>query len=66
MQVAPTYADPFCFEAIVRFRMFNDAAGASAPVNRCLTLHPPQEVLGLVQGLKAEIDAAIGSTTTAG
>src|SRR6185295_8627600 len=38
MQVAPNYADPFCFEAIVRFRMFADAAGASAPVQQCLAL----------------------------
>ncbi len=65
MQVAPTYADPFCFEAIVRFRMFGDAAGASAPVQQCLALNPPQVVLGLVQGLKDEIDAAAGSSTTA-
>jgi hypothetical protein len=66
MQVAPSYADAFCFEAIVRFRMFSDAAGASAPVQQCLALNPPQEVLGLVQGLKQEIDAAVaGSTTTA-
>jgi len=65
MQVAPSYADAFCFEAIVRFRLFNDAVGASAPVQRCLDLNPPQEVLGLVQGLKQEIDAATGSTTTA-
>ncbi len=65
MQVAPTYADAFCFDAIVRFRMFADAAGASAPVQQCLALNPPQEVLGLVQGLKQEIDAAAGSTTTA-
>jgi hypothetical protein len=65
MQVAPTYADGFCFDAIVRFRMFNDAIGASAPVQQCLALNPPQEVLGLVQGLKQEIDAAAGSTTTA-
>jgi hypothetical protein len=65
MQVAPSYADPFCFEAIVRFRIANDAAGASPAVNRCLALNPPQQVLGLVQGLKAEIDAAVpGSTTT--
>jgi hypothetical protein len=65
MQVAPTYADPFCFEAIVRFRVGNDPAGASSAVNQCLALNPPQQVLGLVQGLKAEIDAALaGSTTT--
>jgi len=65
MQVAPTYADAYCFEAIIRFRMFSDAAGASAPVQQCLALNPPQEVLGLVQGLKQEIDGAVaGSTTT--
>jgi len=65
MQVAPSYADPFCFEAIVRFRVGNDPAGASSAVNQCLALNPPQQVLGLVQGLKAEIDAALaGSTTT--
>ncbi|HEY1278286.1 MAG TPA: hypothetical protein VGF22_01345 [Acidimicrobiales bacterium] len=65
MQVAPSYADPFCFEAIVRFRVGNDPAGASSAVNQCLALNPPQQVLGLVQGLKAEIDAAVaGSTTT--
>jgi len=66
MQVAPSYADAFCFEAIVRFRMLADAAGASAPVRQCLALDPPQDVLGLVQGLKQEIDGAVaGSTTTA-
>jgi hypothetical protein len=65
MQVAPSYADPFCFEAIVRFRVGNDPASASSAVNKCLALNPPQQVLGLVQGLKAEIDAALaGSTTT--
>ena len=38
MQVAPNYADAFCFEAIVRFRMFSDAAGASA--RRCTSASP--------------------------
>ena len=65
MQVAPSYADPFCFEAIVRFRVGNDPAAALSAVNQCLALNPPQQVLGLVQGLKAEIDAALaGSATT--
>jgi hypothetical protein len=65
MQVAPNYADPFCFEAIVRFRVANDPAGAAAAVNQCLALDPPQQVLGLVQNLKQEIDAALdGSATT--
>jgi len=66
IQVAPSYPDAYCFEAVIRFRMFSDAAGASAPVAQCLALNPPQEVLGLVEGLKQEIDAAVaGSATTA-
>src|SRR5262249_32665761 len=65
MQVAPNYADPFCFDAIVRLRLHGDAAGASTAVDRCLALNPPQLVLGLVQNLKSEIDAAVaGSSTT--
>jgi hypothetical protein len=63
MQVAPTYADPFCFEAIIRFRMYNDAAGAAPAVNQCLALSPPAEVAGLVQGLQQEITAALGGPT---
>jgi hypothetical protein len=64
MQVAPNYADPFCFEAIVRFRLYNDAAGAAPAVNQCLALKPPSEVAGLVQGLQQEITAALGSPTS--
>jgi hypothetical protein len=64
MQVAPNYADPFCFEAIVRFRLYNDAAGAAPAVDQCLALNPPSEVAGLVQGLQQEITAAIGGATT--
>jgi hypothetical protein len=66
MQVAPKYADPFCFESIVQFRLLNNPAAATAAVDQCLALNPPSEVLGLVQGLKQEIAAAgSGSTTTA-
>jgi predicted anti-sigma-YlaC factor YlaD len=64
MQVAPSYADPFCFEAIVRFRMYNDAAGALPPVKQCLALNPPSEVAGLVQGLQQQITAALGGSAT--
>jgi tetratricopeptide (TPR) repeat protein len=59
MVVAPAYADPFCFDAVVRFRLRNDAKGAKAPIERCLALHPPQAVTGLVEGLKGAIDGAL-------
>jgi hypothetical protein len=58
------YADPSCFKAITRFRFYGDAAGAKGPVDACLAADPPQVVLGLVQNLQAEVDAALATTTT--
>ena len=34
IQVAPTYADPYCFKAIIEFRYRNDAAAAKGPVRQ--------------------------------
>lgn len=62
----PAYADPHCFKAITRFRFYGDAAGAKEPVDACLAAQPPQVVLGLVQNLQAEVDAALATTTTTG
>jgi tetratricopeptide (TPR) repeat protein len=61
----PTYADPYCFKAITRFRFYGDAAGAKPAVDTCLASNPPQVVLGLVENLKAEIDAALGTASSA-
>ena len=62
---SPDYADPYCFKAIIEFRYRGDAAAAKAPVDVCLAADPPQAVRGLVEGLKAEIDAALaGGVTT--
>ena len=61
----PSYADPYCFKAIIEFRYRGDAAAAKAPVDVCLAADPPQAVRGLVEGLQAEIDAALaGGVTT--
>lgn len=57
--VAPTYADPYCFKAVIQFRYRADAAAAKAPVDTCLAANPPQVVRALVEGLQAEIDAAL-------
>jgi hypothetical protein len=59
--VAPTYADPYCFKAIIRFRFYDDAAGAKGPIATCAASNPPAAVAGLVTNLASEIDAALGT-----
>jgi tetratricopeptide (TPR) repeat protein len=61
IQVSPTYADPYCFKAIIEFRYRNDPATAKGPVDVCLAANPPQVVRALVEGLQAEITAAIAN-----
>jgi tetratricopeptide (TPR) repeat protein len=58
----PAYADPKCFLGIVNFRTLGDAAAAQPWVDACLASDPPADVLGLVQGLKASIDAELAAT----
>jgi tetratricopeptide (TPR) repeat protein len=65
ISVAPTYADPYCFKAIIRFRFYNDAAGAKGPIATCVASNPPAAVADLVTNLATEIDAALTSGTTA-
>lgn len=56
----PTYADAHCFLAIAFFRFLGDAEAAQPEVEACVAADPPAEVAGLVSGLAAEIDAALG------
>jgi hypothetical protein len=62
----PDRADAYCFKAVVHFRFLGDAATAQPALERCVALDPPAEVAGQVQGLAADIDAALaaGPTTT--
>ena len=62
----PAYADPYCFKAIIEFRYRADAAAAKGPVDTCLAANPPQVVRALVEGLQAEIDAALASGPASG
>jgi hypothetical protein len=63
--VAPSYADPYCFKAIIRFRFYSDAAGAKGPIGTCAASNPPAAVADLVSNLATEIDAALGTGTAA-
>jgi hypothetical protein len=62
--IAPTYADPYCFKAIIRFRFYDDAAGAKGPIGTCVASNPPAVVADLVANLANEIDTALGVGTT--
>ena len=57
--INPNYADPQCFKAIVRFRFYDDAAGAKSAIDRCEAARPPEVVAALVANLRAEIDKAL-------
>jgi tetratricopeptide (TPR) repeat protein len=57
---APAYVDAQCFKAVVRFRLHGDAEGAKGPIEACVAGDPPPEVRAAVDGLQAEIDAALG------
>ena len=62
----PDRADAYCFKAVVHFRFLDDAEAAQPALERCAALDPPTQVAGLVEGLAAEIEAALatGPTTT--
>jgi len=64
ISVAPSYADPYCFKAIIRFRAHGDAAGAKPAIDACMAANPPAVVASLVQNLREEIDAAIEDAPT--
>lgn len=68
-----TYPDAHCFLGITFFRFLDDPEAAKPEIDACLESNPPAEVVALVQGLAAQVDAAIAnpeqstdSTTTVG
>jgi len=55
----PTYADPYCYAAIVEFNFLADADAALPYVEQCEALDPPADIRGLVESFAQEIrDAA--------
>lgn len=59
-----TYPDAHCFLGITFFRFLDDPEAAKPEFDACLESNPPAEVVALVQGLAAQVDAAISGTTT--
>lgn len=57
----PDYADPRCFQSVLRFRDLNDAARAHEAYRGCLSANPNQTVAGLVSKLGPEIEQALAA-----
>lgn len=57
--IDPTYADPYCFSAIIEFNFRGDAEAALPYVEQCEGLNPPADITGLISGFAEEIRAAV-------
>jgi len=58
IEMEPTYADPYCFAAIIEFNFRDDAEAALPYVEQCQANNPPADIAGLVEGFAAEIRTA--------
>ncbi|MGA9275471.1 hypothetical protein [Ilumatobacter sp.] len=58
IEFEPTYADPYCFIAIIEFNFRDDADAALPFVEQCESSNPPADIAGLVESFAAEIRAA--------
>ncbi|WP_040494046.1 hypothetical protein [Ilumatobacter nonamiensis] len=58
IEIEPTYADPYCFSAIIEFNFRDDADAALPYVEECENNDPPADVAGLIASFADEIRAA--------
>jgi hypothetical protein len=58
ISIDPTFADPYCFVAIIEFNFLDDAAAALPFVEQCELLNPPADIAGLIEVFATEIRAA--------
>ena len=58
IEIEPTYADPYCFVAIIEYNFRDDATAALPYVDQCEANDPPAEVAGLIGSFADEIRAA--------
>lgn len=58
IEMEPTYADPYCFAAIIEFNFRDDADAALPYVEQCEANNPPADISSLVGSFAEEIRAA--------
>ena len=61
--LAPDYADPHCFLAVIAENSRGDSTTARAEAEACLALDPPGEIEGLVESFLAGLDSTAGGTS---
>jgi tetratricopeptide (TPR) repeat protein len=61
IEIEPTFADPYCFAAIIEFNFRGDADAALPYVEQCEANNPPADIAGLIEGFAEEIRAAAES-----
>ena len=57
----PSYPDAYCFLGIVQFRYLSDAEGAKSSLDSCVAANPPAQVMGFVNSIIEEVDAALAA-----
>lgn len=58
IDMEPTYADPYCFAAIIEFNFREDANAALPYVEQCEANNPPADISSLIESFADEIRAA--------
>ena len=58
IDMEPTYADPYCFAAIIEFNFREDADAALPYVEQCEANNPPADIASLIESFADEIRAA--------
>ena len=58
----PSYPDAYCFLGIVQFRYLSDAEGAKSSLDSCVAANPPAQVMGFVNSILEEVDAALSNS----
>lgn len=59
IEIEPTYADPYCFAAIIEYNFRNDPAAALPYVDTCQASNPPKDIASLIDSFADEIRAAV-------
>lgn len=55
IEIDPTYADPYCLQAVIAANFEDDADAAGGPVEKCLELNPPAEMRGLIENFVTDL-----------
>ena len=55
----PTYADPYCFLAVIAGNFENDPQAAKVPAQRCLDNNPPAQMRDMIESFAAQLDTPV-------